>query len=120
MISNPPGPIRSVGTDVTLTCTVELGPAGVLLSDLSLLMVEAQLSRNETAVTLTDPNVSGTTFTYTIQLGSFGRNDSGNYTCAATVRPQSTSMYLTGEAMLSNITSVTTGEKLNFKSYITS
>ena len=64
-------------------------------SDLSVLMVDAQLSRDGTPLTLTGPTVAGTTFTYTIQLNSFGRSDSGNYTCTATVRPQPPSTFLT-------------------------
>ena len=97
--SDPVSPII-VGSAVTLTCTVELGLA-VVDSDLSLLMVEAQLTRDGTTLTLTGPKVTGTTFTYTIQLDSFSRNDSGKYICTATVTPQSTSSYLTGSAVLS-------------------
>ena len=91
--SDPDSPILN-GTDVTLTCTVELGPS-VVDSDLSLLMVDAQLSRDGTPLTLTGPTVAGTTFTYTIQLNTFGRNDIGKYTCTATVRPQPPSTSLT-------------------------
>ena len=69
---------------MTVTCTVVMGPT-VSQSDLSLLMVDAQLSRDGTPLALTDPTVTGTTFTYTTQLDSFGRSDSGNYTCTATI-----------------------------------
>ena len=93
--------IKIVGTDVTLTCTVELGPV-VVESDLSLITVAAQLSRDGTTLALTGPTVTGTTFTYTIYFNLFRGNDSGNYTCTATVRPQSTSTYLTGNAVLSD------------------
>ena len=81
--SNPPPPILD-GTDVTLTCNVTMGQ-GVLPSDLSLLMVDTQLSRDGTILDLTGPVVSGTTFTYTTQLNSFGRNDSGIYAYTANV-----------------------------------
>ena len=100
MRSSKDNSLVTVGSAVTLTCTVELGPV-VVDSDLSLLMVDAQLSRDETTLPLTGPTVTGTTFTYTIQLNSFEWNDSGNYTCTATVRPHSTSVYLTGSAILS-------------------
>ena len=91
------------GTDVTVTCTVEMAQ-GVVDSDLSLLMVDAQLSRDDTPLTLTDPTVTGTTFTYTIQLDSFGRDNSGNYTCSATViRVQSSSTYLTGSGQATTV-----------------
>ena len=65
-------------------------------SELSLLNVSAQLSRDGTPLTLTGPTVSGTTFTYTTQLRSFGENDTGNYTCTVTVEPHPTSTYLNG------------------------
>ena len=74
---------------------MELGPS-VVESDLSVLMVDAQLSRDGTPLTLTGPTVAGKTFTYTIQLESFGNDDIGNYTCTATVRPQPPSTFLTG------------------------
>ena len=98
------------GSDITLTCTVMLNPV-IVESDLSLLMVDAQLSQPDgTPLALTGPTVTGTTFTYTTQLNSFGRSDSGNYTCNATVRPQQTSTYLTGDETLSDLVEVTTGE----------
>ena len=94
MNSDPVGPIQPLGSDVTLRCTVQLDPA-IVESDLSLLIVDAQLSQDGTPLVLTGPTVTGTTFTYTIQLDSFGRSDSGNYICTATIRPQPTSTYLT-------------------------
>ena len=98
------------GSDVTVTCVVEMAQ-GVVDSDLSLLMVDAQLSREGTPLTLTGPTVTGTTFTYTIQLDSFGRNDSGNYNCTATVRPRHNLTYLIGNGVTSAITKVVTGER---------
>ena len=80
---------------------IELGPS-VMKSELSLLMVSAQLSRDGTPLTLTGPIVSGTTFTYTTQLISFGENDTGNYTCMATVKPHPTSINLNGTRMKSD------------------
>ena len=65
--------------------------------ELSLLIVDAQLFRNETPLNLTGPpEMRGTTFTYSIQLNSFGRSDLGNYSCTATVTPQPSATYLTG------------------------
>ena len=97
------------GTDVTVTCAVKMGQ-GVVDSDLSLLMVDAQLSKDETPLTLTGPTVTGTTFTYTIQLDSIGKNDSGNYTCSATVtQVQPTSTYLTGSGQATTVDEVVIG-----------
>ena len=98
-----------IGSDVTLTCTVRLHSA-IVESDLPLLMVDAQLSRDGTPLTLTNPTVTGTTFTYTTQLNSFGRSDSGNYICTATVRPQPSSTFITGsETLQSGIISIRAG-----------
>ena len=82
----------------------------VMESEVSLLMVDAQLSRDGTMLNLSNPEISGTTFTYTAIVNSFGRSDSGNYTCMATIRPQPSSVYLNGTGELSNATQVTTGE----------
>ena len=106
--SDPISPIIE-GTNVTLACTVELSPS-VMESDLSLLMVDTQLSRDGTPLTLTGPTVAGTTFTYTIQLDSFGRSNSGNYTCTVTVRPQPLSLYINMSSTLSHTVRVTTGK----------
>ena len=97
---NPDDVTVVVGSDITLTCTLVLNSA-IVGSENALLMVEAQLSRNGTALALPSLSVSGTTFTYTTQLDSFGRSDSGNYTCNVTIRPQLTAVYLTGNEILS-------------------
>ena len=84
MISNSPvSPIRPVGSSVTLTCAVELsaavdvpvtvnvqlsGPAGVVITPVNNLVME-----------------STTRYTSTSMVSSFGRNQSGEYTCTATV-----------------------------------
>ena len=103
--STPSSPVNDITSTVTVNCVVELGPE----SELSLLMVSAQLSRDRTPLTLTGPTVSGTTFTYTTLLDSFGRSDSGNYTCNATVEPKPTVTYLNGSAPLANTARITIG-----------
>ena len=108
--SNPLSPILD-GTNVTLTCSVTMGQ-GVLPSDLSLLMVDTQLSRDGTTLPLTGPMVSGTTFTYTIQLNSFGRNDSGNYACSANVTLRQPSTYLTGVGHGTAISEIVIGKRI--------
>ena len=107
--SNQTSPIQPIDSAISLTCTVELGPA-VMDSDLSLLIVETQLSRDGTELNITDQKMTGTTFIYTYLIDSFGRNDSGNYNCTATVRPLENSMYLIVGDPLSNTTRVTTGD----------
>ena len=104
--------IRPVGSSITLNCTVKFGPA-VSAAEVPLLMVDAQLSRDEIRLNLTGPTVSGTTFTYTRQFESFERSDSGNYTCTAVVEPnQQQAPYLTenlNATLTSDSIQVTTG-----------
>ena len=103
--------IVTIGDDVTLTCTLVFNSA-IVESDLSLLIVDIQLSRDGTQ--LSNPTMSpvtGTSISYTARLNSFARSDSGNYTCTATIRPQPASTYLTGnETLESNKIQITTGE----------
>ena len=89
--------------------------------ELSLLMVDVQLSRKGTDTTrnLSDSNPmisdSGTTLTYSTMVNSFSRSDSGNYSCIVTIRPlpkliQPFLFYLNGTGRsMSNQTQVTTG-----------
>ena len=88
-------------------------------SELSLLMVDVQLSRKGTNnmrnLSDSNPKISGTTLIYTTVVTLFSRRDSGNYSCEATIRPhpnleQPSSFYLHGTGKLvSNQTQVTTG-----------
>ena len=98
--SSRPNSLPILGSDVTLTCTLNLHSA-IVPSELLLLMVDTQLSRDGTLLALSGPTVSGTTFTYTRQFESFGRSDSGNYTCTATVGPDPAFTYITGNETLS-------------------
>ena len=102
--------IVTIGNDITLMCTLELNSA-IVESDLSLLMVDVQLSRD--GASLSSPTMSpvtGTTFTYTTWLNSFGKSDSGNYTCTAAITPQPSVIYLTGnETVQSNTINIRAG-----------
>ena len=79
-----------------MNCVVELSPA-VMESEVSLVMVDAELFRDGTPMTLTRPTVTGTRFIFGAAVSCFNDNDVGNYTCTATVRPtESSSRLLTG------------------------
>ena len=98
------------GSAITVTCTVELNSA-IVESDLSLLNVSAQLFQNGTPLTLPDPVRTGRNFDYTIRLSSFSIADVGNYTCNATIKPQSSATYLDGDIVSPSIEfRVATGE----------
>ena len=79
--------IQITGSDVTLTCAVELNSA-IMPSEIFLLMVDTQLSRDGTPLALTG------------RFESLEESDSGNYTCTATIQPQPTATYLTGNETL--------------------
>ena len=92
-----------------LTCAVKLNPA-IQNSEIFLLTIDAQLSRNGTPLPLTGPTVTGTAFTYITHLRSFQQSDFGNYTCRATIRPSPSSTYLIGTDVLSNTLNIKPGK----------
>ena len=81
--SHPVSPIQSLGSNVTLTCTVELNPA----VDVSVTVNTVWTGPAGFSTTNTAQPVMGSTTTYTctVIVRSFGRDQSGNYTCTATV-----------------------------------
>ena len=99
-------PIWPIGSDINLTCSVQLNQA-VTVIYLSSLIVDIQLSRNGIPLMIIGSIRAGTTFTFTTQLNSFGRNHSGNYTCTATV--ESTIPYLNASRSVNITTRITTG-----------
>lgn len=106
--SIPVSPIRPIRTNVTLTCTIVLGP----VVDIP---VTVNIQLNDSAGSLlttnaTTPLVSGSTHTTitTVTISSFGRDQSGVYTCRATI--SSTSSYLSGSRPLSATAKVTVGK----------
>ena len=102
--SDLPNPIRPVGSIVTLTCTV------VLPDYVDGLTVNTEwtgpigFSENGMAQRMG----STSTYTSTAMVSSFGRDQSGNYTCTATV--SSTSSFLTGTGSHSGTVHVSVGE----------
>ena len=82
LTSTPRSPIHGGAALVTLTCTVELTQAVDIL-----LTVNTQLT-GPAGVTLfpTTPVMESLTrYTSTAMVNSFGRDQSGNYTCTASV-----------------------------------
>ena len=102
-----------MGSDVTLACTVELNSA-IFSSEIFLLMVNAQLFKDESSLALTGQIVTaGTVFTYTTQLNPFQNSDFGNYTCSATIEPQPTSIYLRGAHVVSDTLNIKPGRYIH-------
>ena len=81
--SDPVGPVLPFGSNVTLTCTVELS----LAVDVPVTVNTVWTGPDGFMTTNTAQPVMGSTTTYTsvAMVSSFGRNQSGNYTCTATV-----------------------------------
>ena len=99
-ITSRPGTKVLNGSNVTLNCSIQMNQ-NVLASELSLLMVNVQLTRPDGAIlNLSNPIIEGTNFIYTAQVISFGDNDVGAYTCNATVRPQPSAFYLIGTGQM--------------------
>ena len=80
--SDPRSPIRPVGSNVTLICTVELSPAvDVPVSVNTVWTGPDGFKRNIAAEPVMGSN---TTHASTTMIRSFGRTESGNYTCDVT------------------------------------
>ena len=82
--SDPVGPVLPFGSAVTLTCTVELSPAGYVPVTVNTVWTgpDGFMTNTSTAQPVMGSN---TAYTSVVVVSSFGRNQSGNYTCTATV-----------------------------------
>ena len=90
--SNPTG-IITVGSSVTLTCTVELSPS----VDVPVTVNIVWTGPAGFMTTNTAQPVMGSTTTYisTAIVNSLGRDQSGDYTCTATVSSMSSNVMAT-------------------------
>lgn len=108
-----PAHIQSVGSNISILCTVELSPV-VMTSDLSLLQLNIRLSRKGTSLTLTSQRVTTeTTYTHTYLVDSATTCDSGEYTCTATVIPQIPSLFVTGGGALTGKAMISIGRRIH-------
>ena len=84
MTSDLPNPFRPVGSTVTLTCNV------VLAEYVDGLTVNTEWTGpngfSENGMAQHMGSTSNSYYTSTTMVSSFGRDQSGNYTCTATVR----------------------------------
>ena len=103
--SNMTNPIWPIGSNVNLTCTVKLSSAvDVPVTVNTVWTGPAGFSTNVTAQPVTG---STTTYTSTAIVRSFEREQSGNYTCRATLTFESSFVEASGPK--SGITLITTG-----------
>ena len=84
--SDPVSPIRPIGSDVTLTCTVELSPA----VDVPVTVNTVWTGPDMFMTTNTAQHVMGNTYRSLVMVSSFGRDKSGNYTCSVSVSSDNT------------------------------
>ena len=103
-------PIPPFGSDVTLICTVLLTSGLEIYVSLNVNFELLRTDPSRSPLTTTPPSVSGSTHTTAATISSFGRNDSGVYTCRATVSSASTNTYIRDSNTESHSIRVTTGE----------
>ena len=102
MFTSDPAGIITAGDTVTLTCTVELSSAVDIPVIVNIRLTDpARIPLNATS-----PSKSGSAYTSTAMVSSFGRDQSGVYTCTATVNG-STSSFLSSPY---GTIKITTGE----------
>ena len=104
LTSEPSTPVRPVKSDVSLVCSVDLSPA-----------VDVPVTVNieirdplESTLTISAPTFSEGVYSSTALIHTFDRNQSGLYTCEATV--SSRSPFLLESGTLSRDLGVTTGK----------
>ena len=103
--SDPVSPVQPVGTNVTLTCNVELDRlVDVPVTVNTVWTGPDNLNRN----IITQRMGNTTTYTSTVKVSSFGRNQSGDYTCTATV--SSMSSFIISPSPQSATSRITVGE----------
>ena len=101
------GNVQPFGSDVTLTCNASLTSTPDVEVPLNVTFELLRMDPAGSLLPTTTPSVSGSTYTSTATISSFGRNDSGNYTCRVTI--SSINTHLTSSNNTSNSLRVTTG-----------
>ena len=101
-----PGIIRPVGSAINMTCNVELSP----VVNIPVTVITVWTGPAGFMTTTTTQSIMGSTINYTSTavIGSFGRDESGAYTCTATAT--TTSSFLRNSASHSGTAAITVGE----------
>ena len=102
--SNPASPIRPNGTDVAIMCSCELSAE----VDVQVIVKIQLTDPNGNLLSATTPSLSESTYTSTATVHSFGRNQSGVYTCEAKLI--SDSPFLTDSGTLSKELRISTSK----------
>ena len=113
--SNPQSPIRPVGSTVTLICTVVLDPAVDVPVTINTAWRGPDGFTAEDCLALPDMGLSTTTYTSRVMVSSFGRNQSGVYTCIynTTISSESDNAFIITSSMeVSGMERITVGKLL--------
>ena len=92
--SNKVNPIRPIGSVVTLTCTVELSTLVNIPATVTTVWNGPDGFKITTSNSQPDMG-NNTSYTSAVTVSSFGRVQSGQYTCAAQVESSQNSQYYT-------------------------
>ena len=111
LTSNTPNPVRPIGSVVDLTCIVHIMELGSAFDVAVMLNIVWTGPDEFTTINSSQPALaSSTTYTSRVVVSSFGRNESGNYTCTASLSSSSANLYLSNSSAISDTIRVTTGE----------
>ena len=100
--------VRPIGSTVTVTCTADLDPAIDVPVTVNIQLRDPAGS----PLITTSPSVSGSSYTTAATISSFGRSDSGVYTCTTTVSSSPSNPFLSNSSSRSETFRVTTGEAI--------
>ena len=110
LTSSTPSPVQPIGSVVNLTCIVH----NTIIRDavdISVTLKAIWTGPGEfvTINTLQPILESSTAYTSRAMISSFGRNESGKYTCTAGLSSASTNLYIINSSATSSSIRVTTG-----------
>ena len=98
-------PVWPVGANITITCIVELSTAVDIPVTVNIQLSDPAGSPLNT----TTPSVVGSNYSSMATINSFGRDESGKYTCMADIT--SSSLFFTNSDSKSTMANFTVGER---------
>ena len=107
LTSSTPSPVQPIGSVVNLTCIVHITDA----TDISVTLKTIWTGPGQFVTISTSQPIleSSTTYTSRAMISSFGRNESGKYTCTAGLSSASTNLYVINSSATSSSIRITTG-----------
>ena len=117
--SSTPNPARPIGSAVTLTCTVHVELSQAVDIPVTINIAWTGPAEFTTTNTLFHVGMQSTIkFNSTAMISSFGREQSGVYTCTATLNStQSNITYITNSRATTGSIRATTGETIAYRNF---